>query len=354
MDVLRVQLVEKAVNSWLESDELNNAIQRTIESSLFTLSDVQNSVRHLRNAIQRGDLQTWIKLNERSVKNLSDCTILCLHAGNLPLVGLQDALAVIISGASYAGKISKKDPFLLESFLNHLINSSPKIASQIRFSTELTDFAGLEAHYWMFAGSENSLAGIKSTLESHEIIKSGSESLLRTAHFSMAVLGTSFNNLDLVDLVESVLRYDGKGCRSVAVVYSDVELKTVADELEKIGKEWLNSNDRDFNPSVYLRWRFAYNATIGVDQVWVGNALIQSGNPVIGHNQQVSWQSLEKLSEQLHQFGSGVQQIYLCGDNSSFYKELFDEKKDYLKNSQSPPLYWRPDGIDPLEWIFTR
>lgn len=350
----RAEVLAEVIELWLKSDDLRTAIDKTVESRLFLHADVISSVDHLKKTIERGDLSTWVEMN-KDLNPIKDTrTVLCLHAGNLPLVGFQDMLAVLLSGANYAGKISKKDPFLMESFLNLLKRIYPGFEKQIRYHSDLSDFVGLSADYWMFAGSEDSLPEIKSSLETLRIVKPGSESLLRVAHFSMAVLKSSKIESGLVDLVEAISRYDGKGCRSVALVYSDIELSDVSSSLEKIGKEWLSKNGRHFNPEVLLKWRYAYNSVVNIDQVWVGNALVQIGHPVVGHNQHVYWQPLKSFRDQLIQFGKGVQQIYVRKSNDLIETELFSDKKDYLGNSQTPELYWKPDGIDPLEWILTR
>lgn len=350
----RVVEIEEALRIWFDSNELLEAIEKTVEANLFNRHDVNFAVEHLKKTVERGDILYWVDLYSELSSPDDTRTILCLHAGNLPLVGFQDMLAVVLSGARYAGKISKKDPFLITSFILLLKQLNPVLGEKLGFSTELSDFAGLKADLWMFAGSEVSLDEIKSALEKQHIVKSDSESLLRVAHFSMAVINSHITTSCLVDLVESILRYNGKGCRSVAIICSDMELSDLAEELELIGREWLIKNRIHFNPDTLLKWRHAYNSAVNIDQVWLGNALVQVGHPVIGHNQHVYWQPMKSLQDLLSLYGSGVQQVYTSqkGDLTEF--ELFSDKKDYLGNSQTPELYWKPDGIDPLKWILTR
>lgn len=350
----RAVLIEDIIKQWFDSSDLREAVEKTIDSRIFSRLDVNFALEHLKTRIERGDLRTWAEMHGELNLGSKKSTILCLHAGNLPLVGFQDMLAVLLSGSNYAGKISKKDPYLIESFLNLLKCLHPELDEQIIYSTNLGDFAGLNADLWMFAGSESSLSEIKSILETSQIVKPGSESILRVAHFSMAILINPVEDSCLMNLVDAILRYDGKGCRSVAIVYSDSSLIDLSSRLEIIGKEWLSKNGLNFNPSALLKLRYSYNSAVGSDQVWVGNALLQVGHPIVGHNQHVYWQSLTELGNQLNQYGSGVQQVYTCMETEFFESELFSEKKDYLGKSQKPELYWKPDGIDPLKWILTR
>ena len=89
-----------------------------MEEGLFSFEDIKFQIRALKENIDSGQVKEWAKraeLGER--KNSFNQKVLCLHAGNLPLVGFQDALGTILSGADYFGKVSRKDPYLLPTFL---------------------------------------------------------------------------------------------------------------------------------------------------------------------------------------------------------------------------------------------
>jgi hypothetical protein len=358
MQMKHTDKIEYALKSWLFNPDLSGlsvAVRRTVEENYFHSDDIQFAINHLKVVVDRGDFRIWVEKNRvESKSQLSDDKVLCLHAGNLPMVGLQDTIAVLLSGLVYGGKISRKDPHLIPSFLMHLINQFPEFESRIKTSTELNDFRDFGAHYWLFAGDESSLNEIKSILLTKNITHSNAESLQRVAHFSIAILPKIVIPSSLQDLVESILRYDGKGCRSVAIVYSDSSLLEVSSELNLIGKRWLNRSRRQFDPQSTLKWKYAYNAAIGINQVWVGNALLQEGIPVIGHNQHIFWQPLDKMADHISLFGKGIQQVYSVELGNTLSPELFQNRFDYLRNSQAPSLYWTPDGVDPLEWILTR
>src|SRR5690606_6287343 len=102
---------------------LEKAIHGTLQNHFFPESDVQFAVNQLKRSVQNNEMVAWATkvcshyhdTSDSALIDYSNRRILCLHAGNLPLVGFQDALAVLLSGAQYFGKISRKDPLLLPS-----------------------------------------------------------------------------------------------------------------------------------------------------------------------------------------------------------------------------------------------
>lgn len=350
-----IEKIETAILSWISDSSnsgLDEAVKKTTDHGLFSLNDIEHSLSQINQQIGSNGLRYWRqRVCESSRTSGETQTILCLHAGNLPMVGFQDAMAVLVSGNKYAGKLSRKDPFLISSCLEFISTTIPELKSEMLFSTDIDYFRNLKADKWMFAGSESSLSDVYQKLISIKAIQDGAESLLRVAHFSVAIIEKCCADEVLQDLVESILRYDGKGCRSVAIVYSDNKLSEVKSKLYSLGLKWLSDAGKVLNQSDLLRLKYAYNCAVGIEQVWVGNALIQEGIPVIGHPQHVFWQQLDEYNNQMMSFGSGIQQIYVSSDRIRSDLELNSSKLDYLSNSQRPNLYWTPDGIDPLKWI---
>jgi len=77
---------------------LQEAVNKTISGNLFSKQDVHHQLNVLRGNVENGDIQEWIKRAGLSdQQNAKGKKVLCLHAGNLPLVGFQTALGVILS-----------------------------------------------------------------------------------------------------------------------------------------------------------------------------------------------------------------------------------------------------------------
>ena len=388
----RILELEKYVIKWLHDPDsgLTESADYSISSGLFSQSDVDHAIRHFRRVISEGSFVKWYKdiIAQLDHPQTKPQDVLCLHAGNLPLVGLQDVLAVLISGHDYYGKLSRKDPFIIESLLKYLVKSG--IQNVKSWSSDLSDFYGINAQKWMFAGAEDSLPQLNSRLLSGGIITTESKNLIRTAHFSVAIV-PECNETNVSELVESMFRYQGKGCRSVAVVFSDNRLVDCGHILESVAQDWFRSNGFSETGSSVADYRHAYNKAIGIPSLKVGNFVIQEGVVSIDHPEIIYWQCNKSVEEIVNGFGNGLQQIYIgrtvaerhlpasigirysATGIKSNETEIHTETKieqvrgrdddskqlgrsdllDYLENAQQPALDWKPDGVDVLEWLLT-
>lgn len=347
----RAQNIQDLVLRWLDDDQgfLTQAVSETMRHSYFRPCDISHSIDHWRTVLTSGQLTQWTSRIERTLKGETDrsLNVLCLHAGNLPLVGLQDTLATLVAGYRYFGKLSRKDPWLMSSLLKYLtMNGVPNI----HYSTNLFEFSGRHFDYWMFAGSESSLSDLAQLLTDNGMITDATYRLMRTAHFSVAYIPDP-DNLDYRQLIEAIMRYEGKGCRSVAIVYSNVSLDAVHDRLKHYVDEWVTNNKVDNKTTKRLLFRGAYNAAVGASQ-WVSEHLIvQEGVPLPDLPGIVYWQPITNFKSQLAGFGNSIQQIYFGRGSETPEIEFRKELLEPLSKAQNPDLDWMPDGTDVLHWL---
>lgn len=351
------------LEEWLTAVDspLHQAVERTIVEGLFRAGDVHFAVNHLRDSVLDGQPQNWLgevhkeKSNQLysskevtqpqnslgEVQNEKNAlrTILCLHAGNLPLVGFQDVLAVLLSGSGYAGKLSRKDPYLLKSFIDVIKKRHSK--SRVQCCVDINTFKNRQFAEWMFAGSEGSLKKLEHDLLSRQIIVPQHKALRRTAHFSAAVLNERTEPC-INDLIESILRYGGKGCRSVALVYSHTSLGGMGPQLIEKAADWYRANG--FSPEIppFVRYRKAYNDAVGIPSVLLGTHLLQAGVPSPDHPEIVYWQEHQNPIQIRMNYSGMLQEVYGCGEGEF----------TALGQAQRPPIDWKPDGVDTLRWIF--
>ena len=336
--------VEEVVHIWLNGSDLGleKAIQQTIDEGLFSKHDILFQLNVFRKNLQSGDIHNWSKKADlSSTNNGIGKKILCLHAGNLPLVGFQDALAVILSGADYYGKLSRKDPYLLSSFLR-LVKEKELIKNGF-WSTEIGDFENLEADKILFAGSDRSIEPVKKRIQEIRALKKVGEYVIRKAKFSIAYFDSKELE-DIRNLVESILRYDGKGCRSVAMVVSPYSLQSVKDIIIGQMRLFWSENEIALGESGRLYYQQAYNDAIGVDQLYMGSVLIQHSEEFPELDGCIHWVegSVDTVNEVKTKFGDMIQSVYSCTA-----REGFEE----IGKAQRPSLYWEPDGIDVVSSI---
>jgi len=340
----RITKVAEATKKWLKPDNqsLKKAIDKTVEEGLFSLEDIKFQIRALKQNVDSGQVEEWAQragLSES--ENSFGKKVLCLHAGNLPLVGFQDALGTILSGADYFGKLSIKGPYLLGSFLEKLKEFD--VETRISYSTELADFKALKADKVLFAGSEESVEPVKEKLFALNAVNEQSEFVIRTAKFSIAYLDNE-DPETLRDMIEAVFRYGGKGCRSVAMIVSPFSLSKVKCHFTDYVEEfWLN-NPQHQKPKENLAYQFAFNKAIERDQAWLDDFLVQETDEFPDQEFTLNWvQGDHKKLKELHQkFGKAVQSVYRTGEN------IFGLDTEFLSMAQRPPLWWEPDGVSVL------
>jgi hypothetical protein len=340
------QIIE-ATRKWLvpENPDLQKAIEKTISEGLFSKLDIRHQLAVLHGNIENRDIQEWVKRAGLSdQQNAKGKKVLCLHAGNLPLVGFQTALGVILSGADYYGKISRKDPYLLSSFLEEIQRSDPE--QKISYSTDLNSFEDLRADKVIFAGSEESVSDVKAEIKRLKAAKRGAEYIIRTAKFSMAYL-SEWNAEIKTELAEAMLRYGGKGCRSVAVVVAPFGLNEIREDLKQAINSYWKQDPQHKKPNPNLKYQYAYNEAIQRNQLWLDDFLIQETEDLPEIDFTVNWVRGDKgkVRDLRSLFGQKLQSVYTCGESI----EGIDT--ELLSSAQRPALHWKPDDVDVLNAV---
>jgi len=337
-----INKVTQAAKEWLQpnNESLKKAIDRTVVEGLFSLEDIKFQIRTLKQKVEAGQIEEWAKKVElSSTSNAVGQKVLCLHAGNLPLVGFQDALGTILSGADYYGKLSSKDPYLLTSFLEKI--KEFELENTIKYTLRLSDFEGVKADKVLFAGSEESVDPVKKKLFNIRAVDDATEFVIRTAKFSLSYLDNEDPNT-LRDMIEGIFRYGGKGCRSVAVVVSPYSLSQVKCHFTDYVEEFWLKNPQLKKPKENLAFQYAFNKAIERDQAWLDDFLVQETDEFPDQEFTLNWVQGDhaKLKELHHQFGSSVQSVYRTGEN------IDGIKTEFLSQAQTPDLWWKPDGVE--------
>lgn len=345
----RLAALNEAINNWLQPDNvyLSEAINRTVEEGYFSFPDVKFSLLSLKESLSEAALETWLKSSEGTEISQN---VLCLHAGNLPLVGFQDALAVLLSGGTYYGKISRKDPYLLPTFLNEVKKTGEFSDVDVQWVHQLHDIEGLQADAVLFVGSETSVPHVLEELKRLHIHNSQTRYLIRTAHFSIAYLDHKKPEA-MKALTEAIFRYGGKGCRSVGIVVSPFSLDSIKCELtDYIEAFWLK-NPQHQKPLPKLKHRFAYNKAVERPQAWLDDFLLQEGGLEMDQDFICYWHQGDEQSvtELADQFGDQVQSIYTTHPDVDI--PGYASRTELITEAQRPPILWKPDGRDVLEWL---
>ncbi|CAA0200363.1 acyl-CoA reductase [Tenacibaculum maritimum] len=217
-------------------------------NSWFTKDNILFSIENWSKALNEKDLTTWVS-TETLGKNPSK-KIAIIMAGNIPLVGFHDFLAVLISGHNVVVKQSSNDEHLLPFLAKYLEYVAPSLKGNILFTKDkLTNFDAVIA-----TGSNN-------TARYFEYYFKDKPSIIRKNRNSCAIITGNETAEDFKNLSEDIFRYFGLGCRNVSKLFIpkgynfDPFFKGMFHQQETINNAKY-ANNYDYNKAVYLMSEF--------------------------------------------------------------------------------------------------
>ena len=357
----RIERICDGIRAWLgnEQEILETSIERTITEGLFPRHDVMHMVEQVRRTVTEPAMTQWWKREIGEQKHAENGRkVLCLHAGNLPMVGLQDVIAVLLSGGVYYGKLSRKDPWLLGGLLRLLRERMPEQFGN--HAVRMEDLPPAEAEDVLFAGSQASVKTVQDRIHKLRLARPDARFLPRTARLSMAWIDRSQSGTEAMysDLAEAMLRYEGSGCRSVAVVVSDSPLRDVIVPLTNAAGAFLRNHPTAGEPLPVVVWWRSYLKSLGKEVYDVGSQIMVDDPEMMGREGVICWIKGDEYEviRLARRFGSQLQSVYIPEEAGypGALSGVGGIRLEPLKDAQSPPIDWQPDGIDVLSWLVQR
>ena len=212
------------------------------ENGWFTKDSVVSVYEAWANSLERDKVEKW--LSKYDLESNENSKVGVIMAGNLPLVGLHDALSVIISGNVLHAKISTKDRSLMMLVLKVIQKLIPN-PEQVQFAERLKDI-----DYLIATGSDNSARYFDYYFKDKKRI-------IRKNRTSVAVLDGNECAEELNGLSHDIFRHFGLGCRNVTKLYvpKGYDLDHVFKALfhyQEIANHNKYANNYDYNKAVYL------------------------------------------------------------------------------------------------------
>lgn len=171
-------------------------------------------------------------------------------AGNIPLVGFHDFLAVLLTGNSVLAKLSSNDTVLLPFLTKYLISVEPSLERAIVFTEEM-----LSDYDRVIATGSNNTARYFSYYFGHK------PHIIRKNRNSVGILTGNESEDQLKTLGEDIFRYFGLGCRSVSKVFVpegydfDTLFKAIF-PFRSVLEHTKYTNNYDYNKAIYLMSEF--------------------------------------------------------------------------------------------------
>jgi Acyl-CoA reductase (LuxC) len=207
---------------------------------------VDLSVQNIANRfLKKALLEQWATEYHLQTEIQNPKLVGVVMAGNIPLVGFHDLLAVFISGHKAVIKASSKDDVLIKHLVKKMIEWEPDVANYIRFELMLK---GCDAY--IATGSTNSSRYFEFYFRKYPHI-------IRKNKTSVALLTGNETTADLEKLADDVYQFFGLGCRNVTKIYVPAGYDFIP-LLESFKKyNWLADhhkykNNYDYNLALHL------------------------------------------------------------------------------------------------------
>lgn len=293
----------------------------------FVTASVEMAFLAWAKALEKDSVKAWLKAY---AFNDTVDAVGVIMAGNIPLVGLHDAIAVLVSDHQLVAKLSSKDQLLMEFVLRALGTIAPEWKEKIVIGNSLKNIDVLIA-----TGSDNSARYF-------EYYFREKKKLIRQNRTSVAILNGSETSDELSGLASDVFTYFGLGCRNITKLYLpknyDLDLLFQAFfPYQKLINNNKYANNYDYNKAVYLLNK--------IELIENGFLLLKEDEGLhspVGVLFYEYYEDLEELELQLNQSAEHIQCIV---------SNLGKATHTPFGKAQNPDLWDYADGVDTLAFL---
>lgn len=238
---------KNALNSLFYHDmqELIKSVH--IHNQWFTEDNVRTALGALADSLEETPFVDWVSNYIKELKAEKEPKrVAVIMAGNVPMVGFNDMLCVLLSGNKFVGKLSSDDKFLLPFVAKILKKIEPGFENRIEFTED--QLKNIEAV--IATGSNNSARYFEYYFGKYP-------NIIRKNRNSVAVLTGSETTSELKLLGNDVFQYFGLGCRNVSKLFVpkgyvfDTFYESIFD-FQNVVNNNKYANNYDYNKTVYL------------------------------------------------------------------------------------------------------
>lgn len=293
----------------------------------FTEEFVRYALKEVKNSfLSRPALESWLAGVEPAQRARKVGLVL---AGNLPLVGLHDFLAVFASGHHAQMKLSSKDQVLLNWLLAEMLALEPLAQQQFEVVERLSNIEAVIA-----TGSGN-------TARYFEYYFGKYPNIIRKNRYSLAILDGAESDDELKGLGRDIFLYFGLGCRSVSklLVPEGYDFQALLPHFQSY--EHLIHHHKYSNNYTYQKSILLVNKEAHFDNGFLLVRESEQGSSPISVLHYQTYKSQEELKEIVEAQTESLQCVV---GKSELSTVAFGE-------SQKPGLKDYADGVDTLSFL---
>lgn len=339
----RARSLAGAAADWLNSDfePRSQAVTRTLEApNTFTEASIHAAIDVAMARVTEPDLLRW-GVDQDIVEPMK---VGVLNAGNIPLVGLQDFLAVTLSGHRYIGVTSRSSPYLLPAFAETVVNYDASIKADFVSFDRVCETADA-----VIATGSNATIDIVSRRFSNAGIPPDRQ-LLRGTRLGVALLEGSETDADLFGLARDALLHDGRGCRNVAIIFAreDVDWNRFRRQADRF-RTTFRAHDAT-RAAVERAARLLH--AVGESFIDGDGFVLVRDDVALREPCVLRWVTYSNASEPEEWIQRNANLIQVLVSNRirpASDSEQFDQVGFGM--AQDPPLAWCPDGQDTMAFL---
>jgi hypothetical protein len=326
--VERIDLMAALGNYLLSDDaEWKAAKQKAFEKNgWFTLEFIDHAVKNIvTEFLDKEKLENWARTYFLD-DNISPRNVGVVMAGNIPLVGFHDFLAIFISGHKQTIKLSAKDDVLLKHITGKLLEWQPSLSSSITFAEMLK---GCDAY--IATGSDNSARYFDYYFGKYP-------NIIRRNRTSVAIVTGNETAEELEKLADDVHLYFGLGCRNVTSIFvpEGYDFVPMLNAFKKYGY---------FSDHTKYRNNYDYNlALLIMNNVYYmtnESLLLVKNEQIFSPISQLNYQFYTDRKNVLDPLRGNSQVQCIVGDEISF------------GSAQHPSLTTYADGVDTMQFLLS-
>ena len=278
------------------------------------------------NFLQKEQLEKWVA-HYHMDDNISPKNVGIVMAGNIPMVGFHDMLAVFISGHYQTIKLSSKDDVLIKHLVKFLYKEDVEIQNHISCAEMLK---GCDAY--IATGGSNAAKSFEEYFGKYP-------SIIRKNKTSVAILNGNETTAELESLSDDIHLYFGLGCRNVTKLYvpKSYDFVPIIHSFHKykwFGDHHKYKNNLDYQLSITLLNNVYYMTN--------DSTLLIENKNIFSPISQVFYEFYDDENELQKTLKNNIEIQCIVGHNNIPFGE-----------AQKPNLFTYADGVDTMEFLLT-
>lgn len=297
------------------------------ENGWFTRENLRLAIGSWAQLLNEDNLKNWL-INYQIAKTPKRVGLIL--AGNIPMVGFHDLLAVVLSQHIPVIKLSSKDQYIIPQLLKLWNGFS---GGQVRYEIvdRLENFDAVIA-----TGSNNTARYLEYYFKNYL-------SIIRKNRTSVAVLKGNETDAQLKLLAQDIFSYFGLGCRNVTRLFipSDFPLDRLFENFVDYGSiinHHKYANNYDYNKAVYL---------LNQDKFWDNNFVMMREDQSLFSPLSVlnfsRYSDLQEVKSFLKTYSEDIQAVVAA-------PELGLDSVDFGQ-AQHPTLCTYADHVDTMQFL---